>query len=156
MKRTFVLMAVASIELLLSIEEPPVFAQVPYGQPTQPGVPYRPPVSPYLNLARPGNSAINYYGLVQPQTQLYSGLNTVQQQANLNQSNIGALGAQDPLTALVLSLTGHPIAFQNYRRYFLNFQPVPPLGTAGLGTGFGYGGYGAGYGGYGAGYGGSG
>src|SRR5262245_31778220 len=32
----------------------------------QAGPLYRPPLSPYLNLARGGNPAINYYGLVRP------------------------------------------------------------------------------------------
>jgi hypothetical protein len=148
MKPASLLLALVSLGLMLT-----GVARAQYGPPaTQPGVPYRPPISPYLNLTRPGNTAINYFGLVQPQTQLYGGLNAVQQQANLNSYNIGGLGAQDPRTALLLSLTGHPISFLNYQRYFLNFHPIPPLGSMGLGTG--YGGYGAGYGGYGAGFGG--
>jgi hypothetical protein len=158
MKPASLLLALVSLGLMFTGV---ARAQYPYAQPSQAGVPYRPPISPYLNLTRPGNTAINYYGLVQPQNQLYSGLNAVQQQANLNQYNIGALGAQDPRTALLWSLTGHPVSFLNYQRYFLNFQPIPPLGSMGLGTGYGgygagYGGYGAGSGGYGRGYGGSG
>ena len=52
-------------------------AQVP--QP-QTGAGTRPAVSPYLNLNRPGNPAVNLYGLVKPQQDTTRQLQTLQQQ----------------------------------------------------------------------------
>jgi hypothetical protein len=134
MKRPPLVFALASLGLVLSLAGQETYAQMPYGQPNL-GPYSRPVLSPYLNLARPGNAAINYYGLVVPQNQFAGGLNTLQQQVTANQSGIAALGAQDPLTAALLSLTGHQISFMNYRRYFLNFTPVNPLALSGYGTG---------------------
>lgn len=52
--------------------------------PPAPAVPYRPPVSPYLNLLnRQTNPAINYFGIVRPQLQFGQAIQ--QQQAELNQ-----------------------------------------------------------------------
>jgi hypothetical protein len=147
MKRRSFLLTLASIGLVLTVSQQQARAQIPFGQP---GAPYSPPVSPYINLLRPGISpAVNYYGSVVPQSQFYNGLNTLQQQTTANQYGISALGAQNPLAALLL-MTGHPVGFMNYRRYFMNFTPTPPLGYGGLGYGYGgYGGLGGGVGGYG-------
>ena len=144
MRRPCGLFALAACAVLSAFQGS---AQAQYGQP---GIsPYnRPTVSPYLNLLRPGLPATNYYNLVVPQQQFSSNLNMLQQQVTANQGNIAALGAQDPLTAILLSLTGHQVSFMNYRRYFLNFNPMNPLTLTGAGSG-GYGGYGGGYGGYG-------
>jgi hypothetical protein len=60
-------------------------AQVPFGQFPSP----RPPVSPYLNLNRPGTDpAINYYGIVRPQLQFYGGIQSLQQDVAANQAAI--------------------------------------------------------------------
>jgi hypothetical protein len=74
-----------------------------------------PPVSPYINLVRPGiNPAVNYYGSVRPQLQYNTAINSLEQQVQASRVAITAAESQGVPT------TGHPIAFLNYRRYFLN------------------------------------
>jgi hypothetical protein len=71
---------------------------------------YRPPVSPYLNLMRPGTpGAINYYGLVRPQQQFGAGLQRVEQEALAARYQDGAYPD-----------TGHATRFFNYGGYFFN------------------------------------
>ena len=94
-----------------------------------------PPVSPYLNLLRPGTSpAINYYGLVRPQADFRNAVQALQAQFGYAQQAAGAQ-AGDPLA------TGHPVYFLNYSAYFLNttgpataggvVNPIrPPMGGA--------------------------
>jgi hypothetical protein len=89
-------------------------AQYPYR--TQPGF-YQPPLpySPYLNLLRPGNPAINYYGLVRPQVDFRNAIGTLGQQ-------VGSLGqdvaASEAGGGYALPVTGHPVGFMNTGRYF--------------------------------------
>ncbi len=103
-----------------------VAAQARAQYPATSGRPYptSPAVSPYLNLARPGNPAINYYGLVRPQNDFRNSISQLQQQVAVNQASMAAM--QDT----TLSGTGHPTRFMNYSAYFMNFT-----GTAGGGHG---------------------
>jgi hypothetical protein len=118
------------------------------------------PVSPYLNLARPGiNPAINYFGTVRPQLQYNAAISSLEQQVAA--SKVAITAAE---TAAVPQ-TGHPIQFLNYQRFFLNTGAVSPfqnvqasaralgagslpigsgVGVPGTRSGFGYGGYGIG------------
>jgi hypothetical protein len=76
--------------------------------------PYRPPVSPYLNLVRPGNPGLNYYNLVRPQVEFGNSIVGLQQQ-------VGALGTEVALEAqgqTTFPTTGHPTTFGNYSHYF--------------------------------------
>jgi hypothetical protein len=141
MKR-LTLTAAASFTLLASLAGGRADAQVgfPYVPPaTNPFG--RPVVSPYVNLARPGNLGINYFGLVRPQLQATTAINQLQTQyAVLDQQLVTdpALGAYG--TPLV---SGHPSAFLNHYGYFQNWRtrtgtvaglPGASFGTTGLGT----------------------
>jgi len=106
MKR-LVIASFASVTLLASVAVVPVLAQAP--------PPYRPPVSPYINLGRQQglNPAINYYGIIRPQLQFSSSVQQLQQQISTNQQGI------TDLQASALPATGHSAQFMNYQRFFL-------------------------------------
>ncbi|HEY1380612.1 MAG TPA: hypothetical protein VGF55_27675 [Gemmataceae bacterium] len=98
---------------------PAVRAQAP-GQP--PGSPFggparasSPTFSPYLNLLRPGNQAVNYYGLVRPQFEFRSGLDQLQQQYGTLSREVNAPNQAGPTE---LPATGHAVSFMNTRGYF--------------------------------------
>jgi hypothetical protein len=115
MKSTkFYCLAVVSLELLAFSQN--ASAQLPYTQPATTPNPYsRPAYSPFLNLLRPGDPAINYYGLVRPQQQFRAGLFQSQvQNASLQQSVSSLEQTQGVL------ITGNRGTFLNYSRYFLN------------------------------------
>jgi hypothetical protein len=120
MKRT----VTTAVLLVLALSSAPARAQF---QPGPLGAPagYRPPVSPYLNLLRPGDPAINYYGIVRPELSFQRSLIGLQQQVN-------AVGAQATADTQGLGLvsTGHPIVFNNYSHYY----GVPLTGSAGMRT----------------------
>ena len=81
-----------------------------------------PPVSPYLNLLRPGTSpGINYYGLVRPQVDFLNSVQALQSQFGYAQQAAG-------LPAGDLGTTGHPVFFLNYNAYFLNTTGQPAGG----------------------------
>src|SRR5436309_1899614 len=68
----------------------------------------KPTTSPYLNLNRPGiPPAINYYGLVRPQTEFRSDIGRLQQAVAAPPP---AVQAEAPST---LPTTGHPVGFLN-------------------------------------------
>lgn len=132
-----VVTAACAIALLVGGVSERAVAQGPYVRP-QPFNPYRrPTISPYLNLARGGSPAINYYGLVRPQIQTQAALNQVQQQlldqqTQLNQQQYG-------LTSGV-PITGRPAGFMNHYGYFQNWQNRGAGGAGlpgGLNTGLG-------------------
>ena len=70
-----------------------------------------PVVSPYLNLARGGNPAVNYYGLVRPQMD-------AQRAVQQLQSGTAAPASSLPMDAMPTS--GHPVQFMNFSHYFNN------------------------------------
>jgi hypothetical protein len=78
----------------------------------------RPAVSPYLNMLRGSNAAINYYGVVRPQIQTAQTLQHLQNQQLL----LPTVQRTVPLTNddLVdgLPSTGHPVQFMSYSHYF--------------------------------------
>jgi hypothetical protein len=90
-----------------------------FGPPPPPGGAYysRPPAfSPYLNLLRGGNAAINYYGLVRPELQFRQALQNLSGDVAMNQQMIGNLSNQ----FMGVSGTGHPTQFMNLGGYFMN------------------------------------
>ena len=107
--------------------------------------PPRPAVSPYINLLRRGDAAINYYGIVRPiQDQQQINQTFADQQNQLRQQ---VLQQQPPEETSggepIYPTTGHPTGVLSYNRFFLN------RGTAGAtfapaAGGFGTGGFGAG------------
>jgi hypothetical protein len=73
-----------------------------------------PAFSPYLNLARGGNPAINYYGLVRPQLNFAMSLDALQGQLLAGQQSAeGRLPGE-------MAPTGHAISFLNTGSYFLS------------------------------------
>lgn len=111
----------------------------------------RPPVSPYLNLARRDvNPAINYYGLVRPQLEFRNALQRVENQV----TGLEQQGAPGSDFTADLPATGQRAGFQTQNRYFFNsgvgvaggipgttrgIRPgLPGTGTVpGAGTGYG-------------------
>jgi hypothetical protein len=78
----------------------------------------RPLVSPYLNMNRSGNPAINYYGLVRPQINTAKSITQLQlQQQALPQLGQPFAPVNDP-SAFTLPETGHPTTFFSYGTYF--------------------------------------
>lgn len=135
MKRLPLALAAAALALVGSSAR----AQNPYTLPpingtyTPPAVsPYnKAPISPWLNLARPGSSpAINYYDLVRPQMQT---MNQIQQLQGTTQLLAGTLYAQQNQQTGQVAQTGHTTRFMSYNQYFnttmtgSNFvQPLAP------------------------------
>jgi hypothetical protein len=120
-------------------------AQFIYTQPaTSPF--YRPPVSPYLNLALPGNPALNYFGLVQPQINTFNQIGLLQGQLYQQQALLGAgyggYGTGYPGTGLLI--TGYGAGFQNHWGLFQNWRNratvlgAGTFGGPGLNPGAGY------------------
>jgi hypothetical protein len=118
--RYLMLVAVAGLGLTS-----PAWAQYPYVRPqTNPfGTPV---VSPWVNLNRFGNPAVNLYGIIQPQMQLQTGLAQLQQQQQALAAGTGLTGA-DPN----LPTTGHPTRFQNYSHYFMTQGGTGQYGAGG-------------------------
>jgi hypothetical protein len=99
--------------------------------------------SPFLNLNRFGNPAINYFGVIQPQLAQQNQLFNLQQQQLQQQqqlgliSQLGAAPGDIVPGANAVSMTGHSATFFNYSHYFGqaggNYAPMlPPPGTTGL------------------------
>lgn len=88
--------------------------------------PGAPTISPYLNLARGGNPAINYYGIVRPQQYMQSAIQGLQQGEQYQGPGT------DPATGEPELRTGHRVYFNYLGPYYagLNGQ-----GTGGGGTG---------------------
>jgi len=119
MQRTFILS-------LLSAALIPGLASAQYFQQRQPFNPYaQPAISPYLDIVRGGNPAINYYNGTL--TEIDRRNNAIQQQfmqsqVNQLQQQTTLLEEQDFIPAL--SQTGHAAGFQVYGGYF-TFQNPP-------------------------------
>ncbi len=81
-------------------------------------------LSPYLNLARGGLPAVNYYGLVAPQIQTQQALTQLQfdVQQGLRTPQLGQQQQLQPLT------TGHAATYFNLSHYYPvgGFPPRPP------------------------------
>ncbi len=106
----------------------PAAAQL--GAYNRPQVSPRPTINPYLNLVGRGQSAVNYYGIVRPQLEMYQGLHQVQQEVQQLQPLLSG-----PLTqgSQVETLrTGHPVVFQSTSHYF----PQPAARPGILPTGY--------------------
>jgi len=97
-----------------------------------PGAPQQ--VSPYLNLARGGSPAINYYGLIRPQQQLQSNLQQVQA-ALIDEQRFA--GPQEMLATQAV-VTGNYANYMTQGRYFMT-RGGPAFGQRTTGYGGGYG-----------------
>jgi len=103
----------------------------------------KPAISPYINMARGGNAALNYFGLVVPQQQFN---NYIEQQQYLQSQGASATGN---MTNSTLPITGVSPRFLAYNQYFLTVTPRGRTGggNTGVGTGAGTPPFGAGLGG---------
>jgi hypothetical protein len=126
MKR-FTLVALTALALVPTLAPERALGQVFLPQAQSFGGNRRPTVSPYLNLARGGSPAVNYYGQVLPQLNQSRQLQGQQLQLQqLHQQSLqpggAVLGAPvDSAAAAGVSVTGHPVAFWNYGRYYPGF-----------------------------------
>jgi hypothetical protein len=90
----------------------------------------RPLLSPYVNLVNGTNPAIQYYGIVRPQLNLFSDVNQLQYQNALLQQQ-ATTGT--PLPGEVV--TGVPGHFMTQSRYFMTQYTSPGIaGRTGFGT----------------------
>lgn len=136
------LLAALALATLPTLETP-ARAQPPGGPPGSPFAGPRPggAFSPYLNLTRQGASpAINYYGLVRPQTQFADSIQQLQRQVT-----IGPFSSAGDPTAEQPAVTGNPFGFQNQNFYYQNQYYAGNFGLGRTMGGFG----GSGYGGFG-------
>ena len=85
----------------------------------------RPTVSPYLNLARPGTPALNYYNLVRPQVEFRNDVQRLRQDLASSQQTVAEVDA-----ALALPGTGHATRFMDYSQYFLSRGGPATLGLS--------------------------
>lgn len=126
-----VLLAIAGIGLAMA------FGQQAYGQnyPTNIGAPvdrpkpptftpynYGPTLSPYLNLLRIGNPAVNYYGLVRPELEfrandarIFGDLNSIQHRLSAPATPVREKKSDESPR---FSSTGHPVTFMNKAPYY--------------------------------------
>jgi hypothetical protein len=88
----------------------------------------QPALSPYLGLTNRGASAgQNWATLVYPQLYQNQRIGQLQSQLNSTQQTLQA-------TPELLLSTGHPTAFLNYRKYFLNTSATAGAATLGSGS----------------------
>jgi hypothetical protein len=116
MKRLVLALAMAT-GLLASVERAPT-QFLPNPNPNPLG---RPAISPYLNLNRSGNPAINYYGLVKPQFDTSQQLQLLQRQQQLQQQELQMYQFGVPTEDAAFtgySQTGHSTTYFNYSHYF--------------------------------------
>ncbi|HZY88235.1 MAG TPA: hypothetical protein VFE78_25590 [Gemmataceae bacterium] len=105
----------AAVTAAVALSAGPARAQFGYYSPPQTSPFPRAPISPYLNLARGGNPAINYYGLVRPQQEFQQSIWGLQRQVSgLGQQALQGEAARSSET------TGHPTRFLNYSHYFMS------------------------------------
>jgi hypothetical protein len=83
-----------------------------------------PGLSPYINLLRPGNPAVNYYGLVLPEIKTNTSIRQLQVDVARTQASVVA-----PPASLPPGETGHATRFMQYGQYFNT--TAPPLSQAG-------------------------
>jgi len=122
-------------------------ASAQFGTLGQPPARPRPTVSPYVNLGGGSSGAINYYGLIRPQTDTNRSIMDLQNvvtRMNPDGSLQGQLDQTNPVNAMGGLQTGHSSTFFNYGRYY-PLTPTSGYGTnlggmTGIGTGNGVGG----------------
>jgi hypothetical protein len=111
--RTLVVTTLAAVGCLLAFGEQRACAQLKPGIYVPPPV-TQPPISPYLNLFRPGSLTQNYIGLVQPELQWRGNVGGLQLQVADQAQAIGGLKAAQQ-GALV---TGHHTSWLSTGGYF--------------------------------------
>jgi hypothetical protein len=116
----FILVPLTVVLAWSALAVAPASAQFTYPfRPPQYGPYYQTQLSPYLNMLRPGDPAVNFYTGVVPEVQR-------RQDRNAIYSSLQGLGSQIPLPPgitnrdidLPLASTGHPTAFGYTGTYF--------------------------------------
>jgi hypothetical protein len=129
MKR-FILSALVVLLVWLGLTAAPSAAQniYPYQAPRY-GPGWQTPLSPYLNMLIPGNAAVNYYGLVEPQFQTRQFQNVASQtlQGLLNQFPEPPGIIPEDLNA-PMRATGHPTAINYTGSYYSTLLGLPYVG----------------------------
>lgn len=95
-------------------------AQPVIGSYQRPTFQRRPALSPYLNLANRGNTAINYYGIIRPQLEARQALQTLQQEYLQLQTQGQGQGNE----AGTIPPTGRRPSFFSYGPYY-STMPTP-------------------------------
>ena len=109
-----------------------VNAQPPIGSYTPPQVNPNPAFSPYLNLNRGNNPAINYFGVVRPQFENQQAIQQLQQQFQGTQGMMPGQGG--PVATEDIGPTGHRMGgFFNYSHYYPLFSATGRRRRAGRG-----------------------
>jgi len=115
MKRYFLLLVLAAGAILES-------STAIHAQPLPPSQPQRPTFSPYLNMLRGGNPALNYFGLVRPQQELNQQLGQLQTRMSLASREFQDLEQQVQSGAgqynPYLPMTGNVARFNDLGNYF--------------------------------------
>lgn len=124
----FILATLAVGLVWLGLAAPPAAAQntYPYQQPRF-GPGWQTPLSPWLNMLIPGNAAVNYFALVEPQFQRRQFYNQTNQtlQGILNQlPQPPGIMSEEDLNAPLAS-TGHPTAVNYTGSYFSTLMGQP-------------------------------
>jgi hypothetical protein len=132
-------LALAAVALLGPLAAGQARAQ-PFDYPIRPpayGPFYRPGLSPYLNMLRGGDPAVNYYLGVVPEFQRRRN-DAVFRGAILDlearTAAAPALAAEDVDIARPLAQTGHVTAFNNTANYFNNPIPLTGVGARTIAT----------------------
>ena len=110
--RRFLIALAAAALLAVSVGDAPAQYNPYYRPGAGKGPP--PPLSPYLNLLRGRNSAVNYYFGVQP----YTDPRTILSQQQLLGEERKAAEPTEVELFPTLPGTGHPVGFQNYGGYY--------------------------------------
>jgi hypothetical protein len=120
---------------LFALAAGPAHAQsgFPYQRPNY-GPGFRPGLSPYLNIARGGNPAVNYYLGTLPEFDRRVNQRVVRSEIlDLERREAETAAALSPTADLLNPLpgTGHPTAFQDTANYFgpTTARPGAALGT---------------------------
>jgi hypothetical protein len=121
------ILAAFPVAFTLALTTTPAMAQniYPYQAPRY-GPGWQTPLSPYLNLLLPGNTAVNYYGLVEPlfQARQFGNITTQTLQGILNQfPEPPGIMAEDLNASL--TATGHPTAINYTGSRFSTLTGLP-------------------------------
>jgi hypothetical protein len=128
------------LALLVSSAADPARAQLPAFSPSV-NPTQRPTISPYLQLNRGGDPAVNYYGLVRPQLNFQNAEGQIVQAVNSAQQTADQAANQGVIDRFMRP-TGHRVGFQTQGRYFLTLSQgassggVGGFSGVGVGTGF--------------------
>jgi hypothetical protein len=110
-----ILVVLGALTVFLAAQ--PVRAQMGYVQPQVGPAGSGQTWVPYLNMLRPGNAAVNYFGLVRPEQQAMQAIGQLQQQVNTPRPN--QLSQVAPPRNQGIADTGFaPSGFMQYRQYF--------------------------------------